>query len=490
MSFYQDYRPQNFSDLIGQEDVAETLRSQFASGKFSHAYIFIGPKGTGKTTVARIIAKAVNCSNLKDGDPDNKCVNCQSITAGANLDVIEIDAASNRGIEEIRDLREKIKLSPTHGQYKVYIIDEVHMLTTEAFNALLKTLEEPPKHAVFILCTTEAHKVPATILSRCQRFEFKPASADDLETLVKKVAKKESLELDKDAASAIAKNSDHSYRDALTLLEQVSSSGMVTPEKIGKVTRRSGEARKLLELIEAENSVASIEFINNVHAAGGSIFHLTSELINLMREELLLAVKSSNDVRQIKLVQLVRILSRAYTELKNAVLPTLPLELAVIEAVGTKERIVAEVVQEVVQEAVREETGAEKTEDSNPEPTINVELEDLRSNWDRVLRAIKPLNHSLEAFLRGCEPYEVSAKLVTLKFFYKFHKDMVDQAKNKQLVEKELTTLMGKEIKVKTILGEKSEAKKIRTEEVKNVEEVGDEDLVQKAVDIFNSGVS
>ncbi|HET7713801.1 MAG TPA: DNA polymerase III subunit gamma/tau, partial [Patescibacteria group bacterium] len=178
MSLYRKYRPQKFSDLVGQKDLAETLSTQIKSGKSSHAYLFTGPKGTGKTTTARIIAKALNCLSPAEGEPDGKCTNCLSFEKGSNFDIIEIDAASNRGIEEIRDLREKIKLSPTQSSYKVYIIDEVHMLTTEAFNALLKTLEEPPQHAIFILCTTEPHKVPGTVASRAQKFEFKRADGD------------------------------------------------------------------------------------------------------------------------------------------------------------------------------------------------------------------------------------------------------------------------------------------------------------------------
>lgn len=492
MSLYRKYRPQNFADLVGQADLAQTLKTQIETGKFSHAYLFTGPKGTGKTTTARIIAKAINCTASVDGEPDGKCPTCISFDNGSNYDIFEIDAASNRGIEEIRDLREKIKLSPTQGQYKVYIIDEVHMLTTEAFNALLKTLEEPPKHAIFILCTTEAHKVPGTVVSRTQRFEFNRADDASLSEVLKKVAKKEGLAFDKESLQAIVAGSDGSFRDALTLLEQVSGSGEVTTDKVNKLTGRGNQASKLFKLLEEENSLEGIKLVNNLYKSGTSLAHLTTDLLILMRGELLLSVEQGNNVRQLKLIRLIKLFSASLSQLKGTTIPTLPLELAIVEGTGTKERIVAEVVQEVVQEAamgeIKEGDGEESTVSGE---VASPDLQKLKSHWDGLLRQVKPINHSLEAFLRGCEPYEFSGKIVTLKFFYKFHKDMVDQVKNRELVERELGKAVGREIRVKTILGEKSEAKRIvRTDDVKNIATVTDDDMVQKAVDIFNSGVS
>src|SRR3989344_3966978 len=224
--FYLKYRPQRFSDIVGQEHAIGTLLSQLETGKIGHGYLFAGPRGTGKTSTARIFAKAVNCQKYttpKFGEPCNKCKSCLSVADGSHLDLIEIDAASNRLIEDVRDLREKIKLSPVSSRFKVYIIDEAHMLTREAFNALLKTLEEPPKHAIFILATTEPSKLPSTIISRVQRFNFQRAKDEELGLALKKIIKEEGIKIDEEAIFSIAKVADGSFRDAVSFLDQLSS---------------------------------------------------------------------------------------------------------------------------------------------------------------------------------------------------------------------------------------------------------------------------
>jgi DNA polymerase-3 subunit gamma/tau len=236
MVLYRKYRPQKFADLTGQKLIAETLLASLASGKISHGYLFAGPRGIGKTSTARIFAKAVNCKSYqkqKFGEPCNRCTSCLSVADGSHLDLVEIDAASNRGIDEIRDLREKIKLSPVSARFKIYIIDEAHMLTPEAFNALLKTLEEPPQHVIFILCTTAASKIPATILSRLTRFNFKRAAEDEIIGALKKIANAEKIKIEDDALFEIAKLSDGSYRDAISILDQLAAAG--SKISLGKV---------------------------------------------------------------------------------------------------------------------------------------------------------------------------------------------------------------------------------------------------------------
>src|SRR6266568_2309821 len=268
-SLYRKWRSQTFDDLVGQEPIIRTLKNALKSDNIKHAYLFTGPRGTGKTSTARLLAKTVNCSNPKDGEPCNECLQCREITAGNSFNVIEIDAASNRGIDNIRDLREKVMMPPSTGKYKVYVLDEAHMLTTEAFNALLKTLEEPPAHAIFVMATTDVHKMLPTVLSRCQRFDFKRITSRQIVAHLNFVAQQEQINLEQGAAELIARAASGGMRDAPSLLDQaIAYSGQ---------SIALAQVQTMLGVADPRAVQKFILFIAQLDSAGG--LHLIHELV-------------------------------------------------------------------------------------------------------------------------------------------------------------------------------------------------------------------
>lgn len=302
VALYRKWRPQGFDSLVGQEAVRTALTNALETGRIAHAYLFAGPRGTGKTSTAKILAKAVNCEHGPTPNPCNKCQNCVRINDGTSMDVFEIDAASNRGIDEIRDLREKVAFAPVNGRYKVYIIDEVHMLTTEAFNALLKTLEEPPPHVIFILATTEPHKIPATIHSRCQRFDFKRVTDSDIVKRLREVADGSGIAADDDALQLIAVQADGGMRDALSLLDQCGvMSERVSAETVRSVLGIVGREalRELVKAIGEGNVPKSLELLETLLAGGKDVKQIITELAEYLRAVLL--YKASPEYREIYL---------------------------------------------------------------------------------------------------------------------------------------------------------------------------------------------
>lgn len=297
---YRKWRPQTFADVIGQEHITSTLSNEIETGKVSHAYLFTGSRGTGKTTCAKILAKAVNCLHPVDGNPCNECEICRGIDDGSILDVIEIDAASNNGVDNIRDLREEANYTPVHTKYRVYIIDEVHMLSIGAFNALLKTLEEPPEHVKFVLATTEIHKLPATILSRCQRFDFHRITPEHITERLKYVAENESIQLDDEAATLISRIADGAMRDALSILDRCSGiDNHVTAETVSNAAGLAGKEYlfKLVDNINENNPSEVLSIIDRLHNDSCDMERLCSELVNHFRS--LMIIKTVKNPQQL-----------------------------------------------------------------------------------------------------------------------------------------------------------------------------------------------
>ena len=297
-ALYRKYRPQTFSEVVGQEHITETLKNELAAGKTVHAYLFTGTRGTGKTSCAKILAKAVNCLNPKDGDPCLSCESCLSVAKGENTDIVEIDAASNNSVDSIRELRDQVSFAPSSSKYRVYIIDEVHMLTVSAFNALLKTLEEPPAHVVFILATTEVHKLPATILSRCQRFDFRRIEADRICERIQYIADKEGLTVTDGAASLIAAAADGGMRDALSILDLCASgSKNIDEETVESVCGMAGGDYliKLADYIKSRNAEGALMLIDRLYGNSVDIGRLLAELTSHYRDLMIIkTVKGDN----------------------------------------------------------------------------------------------------------------------------------------------------------------------------------------------------
>lgn len=318
IALYRRWRPQDFDSLVGQDHIRTALTNALDTGKIAHAYLFTGPRGTGKTSTARILAKALNCEHGPNAHPCNKCENCLQATEGSSMDIFEIDAASNRGIDEIRQLREKVAFAPVNGRYKIYIIDEVHMMTNDAFNALLKTLEEPPAHVVFILATTEPHKIPATIHSRCQRFDFRRVTVEEIAAHLEKIACDSEIDADEAALRLIAIQADGGMRDALSLLDQCAVMGKkVTVETVRSVLGIVGREglRALTKAIGEQDLPQALKTMNDLAAQGKDVRQILTELSEYLRALLLYqAAPHYGDIYLTDTEEALKTLSPLFTE--------------------------------------------------------------------------------------------------------------------------------------------------------------------------------
>lgn len=475
-TLYRDYRPNNFSEVFGQNHIKIALQNEIASGKIPHAYLFCGPRAVGKTTLARVLAKSLNCLKRKESEsePCNTCASCQSISSGANLDIIEIDAASNTGVDNVREnIIASVRIAPSSASYRVFIIDEVHMLSISAWNALLKTLEEPPRNVVFVLCTTEVHKVPGTIISRCERFDFKRISVSDIVSKLKNITIKEKAEIDSEVLEAIARQADGHLRDAESLLGQVLSlgDGKITWEQAELIIPKHhhNEIIDLLELIAKKDASAAIKLVNTSVNSGLNLKNFLGEGIVVLRKILLnkanpgLAeslgldlgsslemkiLELSNGLDNEKIITYLEAFLSLYHNHNNSFIAQLPLEMKIVELCLTNKTVVlppkAKIESLSVSQGLKKETPKD-----NPEPKANYDLNynlaaaEVLTKWPEFLVRLKGANHSLSFILQNCRVEGVSDGKLALVFKYKFHRDRISDPNIKPLVEKSLLEVYG-----------------------------------------------
>ena len=516
-ALYRVYRPKNFSNVIGQEHIVRTLKNQIENNNVGHAYLFCGTRGTGKTSTAKIFSRAVNCTNLHNDEPCNECENCREILEDKTMDVVEIDAASNNSVDDIRELRENVKYSPAKSKYKVYIIDEVHMLSQGAFNALLKTLEEPPSYVIFILATTEPHKIPATILSRCQRFDFKRVTVKDISSRMRYICEKEGIEADEKALNLIARNSQGALRDALSILDQcisfegnkISYNDVI--ELLGSVNIE--QLFDLAESIIKEDTRKSLQILNDFIIWGKDVRNLVNDLIDHFRN--LMVCKISNDLDEIislpeetidllkqqaetidtnNLIRILNILSEAQDGMKISSNPRVLMEVTMMKIAQpmfdeSKEALIKRIenleqkiesgnikvnhistnqtVDNFNENNQQNNNTVEKQEDENIEYE-NLKGDDIKlveKSWKKILQKMKEdKNQVIRALLQDVDSFNISEDTLYIIFTdnYSFAKSRLDSPATIQYVEKVIREVLNRSFSVKIAL--KSQLSNLNTQ--------------------------
>jgi DNA polymerase-3 subunit gamma/tau len=501
-ALYRKWRPQTFDEVSGQEHVLHTLRNAIGSGRIAHAYLFSGPRGTGKTTMARLLAKAVNCLNPDPAArPDNTCLVCTAITDGRMLDLIELDAASNRGIDEIRDLRDKINFAPGQARYKVYIIDEVHMLTEPAFNALLKTLEEPPAHAIFVLATTDPQKVPATIVSRCQPFNFRRLTVAEIVSRLQELVTAEGLTAEPEALTLIARQATGAMRDAVSLLDQLAAGGEEITVERAQAALGAGALRWVSDVVTAlckANAAFGLDAINQAVDSGADARQFARQIVEHLRAVMLIKLGDpalvdlpaeqrgtfNTQAAQLELDRLTRaikLFNQAALDLRGGWQPQLPLELALVEslqqpAVALMSAPAPTVVRtptavapqpQVTPKAPEPEPVKQQPAPKPPPPKAAVQeaapavahetltafsVEQVLTVWDGVLTGIKGRSIPAEALLRNCHVSHVEHNTVVLSWPTDNLKSRFEGSKHQRLLEDVLSSTLEQKVLVRSVV--------------------------------------
>ena len=497
VALYRKFRPLIFDDVVGQEQITKILKHQIQNNQIGHAYLFCGGRGTGKTSTAKIFSRAVNCTSPSNGEPCNECSVCKGILAGSVTDIMEIDAASNNGVDNIRSIKENVIYAPTIAKYKVYIIDEVHMLSGSAFNALLKTLEEPPENVIFILATTEPHKIPITILSRCQRFEFKRISKPNIVKRLQFICNEKQISCEENALNVVAQAADGALRDAISLLDKIISSGVteITEEATRNLLglEKSSTTAAMLEAILSSNLSEALSIISSVTDSGKDLKYFIWEIVNFARDVLIYqvtedeslihnyasleAVKALKSTDKLKLERIITSLSELENQIKASSFPNILLESSVIQLIAnlnapvqTYPQPVAAPITQAVPQMQPTPTAvapsAPKKPSTPPPPTS--------AAWKEVIQHLKTSGKmSLYATLASTTA-NITDTGVTIYFKQEFGKNMIERSENMKTLKDSILSVCGKDLTVKCV--------------VEKIEEKSSMDELENA--LLNSGIS